>query len=234
VDFRSLLPVQAIDQRLAQLDHRKVQLPERGVADMAKKALDRARAELQHAEKRQRDVAGEIDRLERRGAELDAKKSKYETQLKSVVVMREVEALQQEIATIDSEHSTLDDEELVLLEEAERLEQALATMRANIPALEASAADATSGLATAIGVVDGEIAAARDERMRRAAGVDAESMALYESVRSRMPSAAVAELAKGSCGGCRTSLSPKEQAELKKVADSTDARCPYCSCLLVV
>ena len=234
MDFRSLLPVQATDQRLTQLEHRKAQLPERASADAAKKALDSARVEEKKMSKRTAEITAEINRLELRGKELDAKKAKYETQLKSVVVMREVEALQHEISTIAAEHSSLDDAELVLLDENEKLEKALAKLHAESPALEAAASDAAAALTAAIAAVDADIAAANDERLRLAAGIDAESLALYEQVRSRMSSAAVAELARGSCGGCRTSLSPKEQAELKKVADSTDARCPYCSCLLVV
>ena len=234
MDFRSLLPVQATDHRLTQLAHRKAQLPERASADAAKKALDSARAEEKKLTKRAAEITTEINRLEVRGKDLDAKKAKYETQLKSVVVMREVEALQHEISTINTEHSSLDDAELALLDENERLDQALATLRAKVPRLESVANDAATALAAAISAVDADIAAASDERSRLAAGIDAESLALYEQVRSRMSSAAVAELVKGSCGGCHTSISPKEQAELKKVADSTDARCPYCSCLLVV
>ncbi|MFM8015626.1 MAG: hypothetical protein ACKPCO_06055 [Actinomycetota bacterium] len=105
MDFRSLLPVQATDHRLTQLAHRKAQLPERASADAAKKALDAARVEEKKLTKRAAEITTEINRLELRGKELDAKKAKYETQLKSVVVMREVEALQHEISTINTEHS---------------------------------------------------------------------------------------------------------------------------------
>jgi predicted nucleic acid-binding Zn-ribbon protein len=234
VNFRSLLPVQALDQRLARLAHREAQLPERAAAAAATKALDAARSDVLRREKRRGDITGEIDRLEKRGKELDAKKAKYESQLKSVVVMREVEALQHEIATIDAEHSSLDDSELVLLDENESLDSTLAAARDALPGLEASADRAAAALADALAAVEREIAAAGDERAACAGSVDAETLALYEQVRARMTSAAVAEIVKGTCGGCRTALSPKEQAELKKVADTTDARCPYCSCLLAV
>lgn len=233
MDFRSLLPVQAMDQRLVQLAHRKSQLPERAAAEAAAKALDAARVEEQKMSKRYGDITGEINRLELRGKELDTKKARYESQLNSVVVMRQVEALQHEIATINAEHSSLDDAELALLDESERLEQSIAKSRSDLPALEAATNDAAAKLTAAISAVDADIAAAKDERSRLGAGVDVESLSLYDQVRARMTSAAVAEVVKGSCGGCRTALSPKEQAELKKVADTTEARCPYCSCLLV-
>lgn len=100
MDFRSLLPLQAVDQLLAQLEHRKAQLPERAVAASSTAALQMARTELRRLEKRQGDITGEINRLEVRGKELDAKKAKYEAQLKSVIALREAEALQHEIAGV--------------------------------------------------------------------------------------------------------------------------------------
>ena len=234
MDFRSLLPVQSTDSRIAQLEHRKAQLPEHTTAATAKKALDAANVEMKRLEKRRGEIAVEIERLEKRGKELDAKKAKYEHQLKSVVVMREVEALQHEIATINAEHSSLDDAELALLDESESLDTSLADARGTLPQRESDATAAAARLASALGAVEADLAAARDERTRLAGSCDTESLALYEQIRKRMASAAVAELAKGSCTGCHTAISPKEQAEIKKVADTSEARCPYCGCLLVV
>ena len=234
MDFRSLLPLQAVDQLLAQLEHRKAQLPERAVAASSTAALQMARTELRRLEKRQGDITGEINHLEVRGKELDAKKAKYEAQLKSVIALREAEALQHEIAGVAGEHSSLDDAELLLLDESETLDKRIAESRAAIPTLETAAQQATEGLAAAIAKVDAETTAANEERTRLAAAIDGETLALYYQVRVRMSSAAVAEIVKGSCAGCHTSLSVKEQAEMKKVADTSDARCPYCGCLLAV
>ena len=234
MDFRSLLPLQAVDQRIAQLEHRKVQLPEHVVASSAAAALHTARVEAERLVKRQGDITGEINRLELRGKELDAKKAKYEAQLKTVIAVREAEALQHEIAGVAGEHSSLDDAELILLDESETLDKRIVESRAAVPTLEAAAEQATTALATVLAAVDVEIAAANDERNRLASAVDGETLALYEQVRTRMSGAAVGEILKGSCGGCRTSLSVKEQAEMKKVADTHDARCPYCGCLLAV
>ena len=234
MDFRSLLPVQAVDQRISQLEHRKAQLPEHAAAATAQKALTAVQADVKRVENRRGEIAAEIERLEKRGKELDVKKAKYENQLKLVVVMREVEALQHEIATIHAEHSTLDDAELALLDENETLDKSLAEARGMLPQREVDVTDAAERLASALAAVEAGLAAAREERTRLAGSIDAESLALYEQIRKRMSSAAVAELAKGSCAGCHTLISPKEQAEIKKVADTSEARCPYCGCLLVV
>jgi len=234
MDLRALLPVQAVDQRIAQLQHKRAQLPEHAVAAAAQRALDAARAEAKRLAKRQGDITGEIDRLEMQGKDLDAKKKKYETQLKNVVVMREVEALQHEISTIAAQHSSLDDNELALMSENETLEASLAVNAAAMPGLEAAAAQATSALTAVLEVVNRDLAAANEERATLIAAADAAAVELYESTRKRVTGPAVAELLKGSCGGCRTPITPKEQAEIKSMANTPDARCLYCGCLIVV
>ena len=233
MNFRALLPVQAVDNRLAQLEHRKSQLPEHGVAAAAKRTLEVARNDIQKMEKRQAEIARDINRYELHGKDLDAKKAKFEAQLKSVIAMREIEALQHEIAMVAAQHSAQDDAEIVLLDESETLAAKLAALREAMPRLEGETTTTGAQLATAVNSLDAEIAAAQAERTRLVALVDAESMALYSQLRARMTSAAVAEIVKGSCGGCHTAMSPKEQADLKKVADTPDASCPYCGCLLV-
>jgi hypothetical protein len=234
MNFRALLPVQAIDNLIAQLEHRKLQLPERPAAAAAQRALQVALAEATKSKSRQSEISKEVNRLESRGKDLDVKKAKYETQLKSVIAMREVEALQHEIASVNAEHSALDDAELLLLDENETLDKQLLDSHTTLPSLESSAAEAGAQLTAAVAATDAEIVAARAERITLVAATDAESLALYEGIRARMSSAAVAEILKGSCGGCHTSLSVKEQAEMKKIADTPDAVCPYCGCLLAV
>lgn len=234
MDIRALLPLQALDHRLIQLEHQKATVPEIAVAASTRAAFDRANVELRRAEKRKQEIALEVNRLEAAGKDLDARKAKYETQLKSVVVMREVEALQHEIANVQAEHRELDDTELVLLEEAESIETAIATARTELPGLEAAAVEAERARDTAMNLVDTEIGVVRGQRDALAASIDASALNLYEDVRKRMPSGAVAELVRGSCGGCHTAISPKEQAQLKDVANTVEARCPYCSCLLAV
>jgi len=234
VDFRALLPIQAVDQRIAQLQHKRAQLPEHAAAASAQRALDTARAEAKRLAKRQGDITGEVDRLEMQGKDLDAKKKKYETQLKNVVVIREVEALQHEIATINAQHSSLDDSELALITEDETLEASLAALNASLPGLEVAADQAASALAAVLEVVDRDLAAAGDERAKFVAAADAAAVELYESTRKRVTGPAVAELLKGSCGGCRTPITSKEQAEIKSMANTPDARCLYCGCLLAV
>ena len=120
------------------------------------------------------------------------------------------------------------------MSENETLETSLAANAAALPALEAAAAQSAAALAAVLEVVDRDLAAAVEERAKCVAAADAGAVELYESTRKRVTGPAVAELLKGSCGGCRTPITPKEQAEVKSVANTSDARCLYCGCLLVV
>ena len=79
MDFRSLLPVQATDFRIAQLEHRKAQLPEHASAATAQKALAAVQAEVKRLEKRRGEIAVEIERLEKRGKEHETRKQSTNT-----------------------------------------------------------------------------------------------------------------------------------------------------------
>ena len=57
MNFRALLPVQAIDNRIAQLEHRKLQLPERPAAAAAQRALQVALAEATKRKSRQSEIS---------------------------------------------------------------------------------------------------------------------------------------------------------------------------------
>ena len=57
MNFRALVPVQAIDNRIAQLEHRKLQLPERPAAAAAHRALQVALAEAARRKSRQSEIS---------------------------------------------------------------------------------------------------------------------------------------------------------------------------------
>jgi predicted nucleic acid-binding Zn-ribbon protein len=234
VTLRPLLAVQALDTALTQLHHRLATLPERAELQASTAAL----AEVERSIAGCRNRAGEIEQrvadIEAAGATLEAKKSRFEAQLKTVIAPREAEALQHEIAVVVAERSRYDDEELELLDEAERLAvdvagfeelraQRAARVESDRARTEAAAAD-----------VQQRIDATTAERAATVAGIAAELVAKYEASRSRATAVTVAEVVKNSCTGCHTALSPKEIGQLKATGSGEDPRCPYCSCLLVV
>jgi predicted nucleic acid-binding Zn-ribbon protein len=234
VSLRPLLAVQALDTKLAQLRHRLANLPERTALQGSTALLREVDASLAGCDARLHEIGQRITEIELAGKDLDAKKSRYEAQLKTVIAPREAEALQHEIAIVAAKHAGLDDEELALLEESEQLTTrrgSLAELRAQrsgVVAADTELADAAAAAVTA------DIDAVTAERAGVIGAIDAALVAKYEAARSRSSTVTVAEVAKNACTGCRTALSPKEIGELKGLPATEDPRCPYCSCLLVV
>ena len=110
-----LLAVQELDAAIDQIPHRRQRLPERSVALDAAAEVARLEAQREAAVARAETATKRIDELETVGAARATKKARLEQQLKTVFAPREAEALMREIARIDEERSTADDEELRLL-----------------------------------------------------------------------------------------------------------------------
>jgi predicted nucleic acid-binding Zn-ribbon protein len=234
MSLRPLLAVQALDTKLTQLRHRLGTLPEKAALMVSTAALADVDRQLAECDDRLQAIERRVGELESAGTDLDAKKSRFEAQLKTVIAPREAEALQHEIAIVVAKHAGLDDEELELLEESERLAarrselEALRAARATVVAADTIRAD------DAAAEVARTIDATTSERAAAVATIDAALLAKYDAARPRSATVTIAEVTKNSCSGCHTALSPKEIGELKALGAGEDPRCPYCGCLLVV
>ena len=234
VSLRPLLAVQALDTALAQLQHRLANLPEHVELKVATAALGDVDRSIAACRNRMREIEVRVAELEAAGAALDAKKARFEAQLKTVIAPREAEALQHEIAVVVAEHLRHDDEELELLDETDRLAGSLGELEALRTQHATNVESVTERADTAAADVKNKIEAVSVERAATVAGIEPSLVAKYEASRSRAATVTIAEVVKNSCSGCHTALSPKEIGELKGIGSAEDPRCPYCSCLLVV
>ena len=234
MSLRPLLAVQALDTALAQLQHRLANLPEHVALKVATAALGDVDRSIAACRSRMREIEVRVAELEAVGAALDAKKARFEAQLKTVIAPREAEALQHEIAVVVAEHLRHDDEELELLDETDRLACRLGELEALRTQHATSVESVTERADAAAADVKNKIEAVSVERAATVAGIEPLLVAKYEASRSRAARVTIAEVVKNSCSGCHTALSPKEIGELKGIGSTEDPRCPYCSCLLVV
>ncbi len=234
MSLRPLLAVQALDTKLTQLGHKLGTLPEKAVLRASAASLAAVDAQLGECIARMHAIETRIGELEAAGRDLDAKKARYEAQLKTVIAPREAEALQHEIAIVVAKHAGLDDEELELLEESEQLTARRSELEAVRGERAGVVADDTIRADAAAAEVTRAIEATTSERAGVVAAIDAALVAKYDAARPRSATVTIAEVVKNSCTGCHTALSPKEVGELKALATTEDPRCPYCGCLLVV
>jgi predicted nucleic acid-binding Zn-ribbon protein len=230
-----LLELQKVDSRIDRLMHRLNNLPE--AAELAQ--LEARRGELGMSIGAAQDVLTEHTRRQTRlETEIDAISAKVKIEdLRlyggTVTNPRELAGLQSEIEMLRRRQTTLEDEELEVLEARESAEKTLAALEAEAAAMDASIAETTGRRDVAVAGIEKELAEARADREALVPRFDAGLMGLYERLRgSMLGGVAAAALVDGTCQGCHMRL-PSQEYE--RVRDSTGlVRCAECNRILVV
>ncbi|GAA4374788.1 zinc ribbon domain-containing protein [Agromyces bauzanensis] len=232
-DQQELLRLQSLDTRLQQLAHRLGALPQtaplaelagrdtavRGTRAEAVGALEGARAELKRLES---DVATVEARIARDGDRLQHTSS-----------VKDVTALESELASLARRRSDLEDQELVVMQRVEDAEGVVAgideeraSIAAEVEALEAERDEAAAGLTK-------EREAAVRDRDVVAGGVPADLLVFYEQRRARGAGIGAALLRQRTCQGCNMTLTGSDLDTVRRAADDDVLLCPDCDRILV-
>ncbi len=228
-----LLAVQELDAAIDQIPHRRQRLPERSVALDAAAEVARLEAQRETAVAQAETATKRIDELETVGAARATKKSRLDQQLKTVFAPREAEALIREIALIDDERSTADDEELRLLDDVESAEAQVAAADGALGPARSAANDASAALAAAEAVLADEAAALQRDREAGSQSIAPELLQRYESMRRSFGGTAIARVVSGHCGACHLGLSRAFLDSLKNAGADALIECEQCGRLLV-
>jgi predicted nucleic acid-binding Zn-ribbon protein len=230
----ALLVVQEHDTAADQLEHRRRHLPERaeldqvmgGFAGLDARAAD-VEAQRQELSRSQRRIEDEVSSLRERATQHD--KALYSG---TVSNPRELQGMQDEIASLQRRISQLEDQELELMEQIEPLDAGLAQLAADRTQMDERAATLRAGIAEAEVAIDAELATVRAERDAAAAELDADLLAQYEALRGKLRGIAIARLVGGHCQGCHLALSAVELDRIRKLPVDEPATCEECGRLL--
>jgi predicted nucleic acid-binding Zn-ribbon protein len=228
-----LLDLQAADTMLAQLAHRRRNLPELAaiaehatqLSDLSNELLD-AQAALSDVELEQRRLDGDVETVRNRAARDEARLQA------GGLPARELESLQHEIATLARRQSTLEDELLDVMERAESAERQLAEAAARHDALANEQRELEQRRDAAFAEIDAAVAQRNEERASIAAEVPADLLALYERARTHGGTGA-ALLKQRRCEACHIELSGTELAAARSAAPDAVIRCDNCRAVLV-
>src|SRR5829696_546123 len=205
--WEPLLVVQEHDTRADQLAHRIETLPAR--AELAKledagAALDR---QLTDVQRRRDELARSQQRLEDEIASLTERANQAEKQLYSGAVSnpRELQALQDDVASIRRRIGQLEDDELEIMELIEPVDAERSELSGQRDQLDA------------------------DAQRLRAELAESES----DELRSRLGGVAIARLAGTTCQGCHLALSAVEVDRIRKLSLDEAVHCEECGRLLV-
>lgn len=230
----ALLAVQDHDTHVDQLVHRRATLPARGELDGVMAELARLEQRAAGIDTTRQELAKGQQRLEDEITSLQDKATQHDKTLYGGTIgnPRELQALQDEIASLKRRISQLEDKELELMEQIEPLDADLAQLGGERAALDERAEALRAQIAEDEVAIDDELATARAERSALADSVEPALLTEYEQLRSHLGGIAIARLVGGSCGGCHLALSAVEVDRIKKLPVEELVHCEECGRLL--
>ena len=226
--FEQVLTVQTLDTTADQLRHQLERLPERVARRDADRAVASLVAERTELKRRAQQLDEEVNRAEHDAAAIDIHTERLNRQLKTIISPREAEALQNELSTLASRRSDLDDVELMALETLGEIETSEATLDEREPALREAAAAAAVAQDAAEAGVAARLAELAEQRIEALSAVPAALVATYEAMRTQFAGVAISRLHGFACGGCHLDLSRSEVEAIRAQPEDDPAHCPNC------
>lgn len=235
-DFEQLLVVQGHDTRIRQLEHELEALPARTQAAQARRRLDALAQEKVPIEAQRADLKRQQSLLEDEVTLVENKTDRENNRLYSgeVTGIKELQAIQDEIASLGRHRETLEDKILAIMEQAEPVDAHLEQFAEAATTTEASLAEAEADIAKQSERIDGELAAEAAQRSDAASEVtDTDLLATYDTKRAELGGVGVARFTGALCEGCHLSMSAMEVDQIKKQPADALVICSSCERILV-
>jgi len=233
--FQTLLDVQEHDTALDRLRHQRKRLPERarraaleqrGAAVATELAGTRAR--LEALDKVQAALEADVAVIEHRIRDIEKRMYSGE-----VSATRDLLAMSAEIEALKSRRSSVEDEAIASIEEAEPLAAAIAMLEDENESLDAEVGTLQSAIAAGEAEIDLHASIETAARSQSAALVPAELLDSYEKLRATLGGIGAARLVGTSCSGCHLTLPASEVARLKREPADALILCDQCGRILV-
>ncbi|MFG2670374.1 zinc ribbon domain-containing protein [Streptomyces sp. DT20] len=230
-----LLDVQALDQRLSQLAHKRDTLPEHAEIESLTTDLAQLRDLLVASTTEESDTAREqikaeqdVDQVRQR-----AVRDQQRMDSGSVTSSKDLESLQREIVSLAKRQGDLEDVVLEVMERRESAQERVTELTDRVAAVQAKVDDATARRDASTNEIDTETATITKERELVAASVPADLLKLYDKLRAQQGGVGAARLYQRRCEGCRLELNITEVNDVKAASRDTVLRCENCHRILV-
>lgn len=230
--IESLLVLQQKDNRILQLERELKDIPVRKKIEMGR--LEEHRKEVQEAESLMKGKQASMGELELEVESHKGQISKLRQQQMELKTNQEFKAMEREIANVEKNIESLEDQQLTMMGEMESVVGSLATHKQDLSKEEESVkADCLAWDERAV-ILQKDLEALETERKEAVKGVtNPDSLTHYQRVHSRREDALVS-VVDGICGGCHMKLPPYVVHEIKKQAHIEEevVSCDYCGRLL--
>jgi hypothetical protein len=180
-----LLDLQALDTKLAQLDHRTKSLPElAAIAELAGQS-GALRVRLVEEQGTLENTQLELGRVDADVKVVEARIERDTERLQASSSVKDVAALEQELAALRKRLDDLEEIELAVMERAEQQQSAVSSTQAELDALAGSTLEAESARDAALASIEAERTTAAAGRREIASKLPEDLLALYEKQRAR-------------------------------------------------
>lgn len=233
-ELETLLEVQEHDTALDQLRHRKATIPARAqLAELEERA--RALTDRMAEAGTTRDEAVRVQEgLENDLAAAEKRMKEIEQRLFSPTAgVRDMEAMNDELASLKRRRSTLEDQVLEALEAREPLDAVVEGLEGELAKLGTERAALGDAIAEAELVIEAELDVEQAKRDAAAAGLPEALTQQYERLRARNAGIGAARLVGTSCSGCHLTLPATEIDRIKKSSPDALITCDQCGRILV-
>jgi predicted nucleic acid-binding Zn-ribbon protein len=229
-----LLEVQALDARIAQLDHTRRTLPEHAELERLGADLAQLRDLLVAAQTEESDTAREQTKAEQDVDQVRQRAVRDQQRLDSGALgPKDLENVQRELTSLARRQSDLEDVVLDVMERRETAQERATELAARVGALQAEAAEAEARKSAALEGIDAEGFTAAKKREVIAKTVPDDLIKLYDKLRSQQGGVGAARLYQKRCEGCRLELNITELNEVRAAPANQVVRCENCRRILV-
>ena len=227
-----LLDIQAIDTKLSQLDHQAKSLPEH--AALQQLAVENSELLVTLAEQKGvlEDARIELKRVESDVEVVEARISRDSARLQASSSVKDVAALEQELAALKKRQFDLEEIELTVMEKVEQQDVVVGHLGEQGGVIQGRMADLEGERDSAMKILDEERANANANRVELVARVPEDLIALYEKQRQRYGSGA--SLLRGGVSlASGVKLHENEMVAIRAAAPDEVIICPDSSAILV-
>ena len=231
-DQRLLLDLQALDTKLGQIDHKAKSLPQ--IAELAglSSEVATARQAVATAQGAAEDVRIELGRLESDVDLVEKRIARDTARLETTSSVKDVQALEQELAALRKRRDDLEEIELAVMERQEGFESDLATVQGTLDGFTGRQRDLETSRDEALVELRNERTHIAANRSTIAAKIPADLLDLYERQRGRYGWGA-SLLQYGSSMANGVKLQENDLASIRAAAPDDVIICPVSDAILV-
>lgn len=219
---------------MARIEHQRRSLPElERIAELESNAAA-SRSRRIEVQTRVSDLSEDQRQAENEVEQVRARRDRNSERMNSGAVTnpKDLEGLQHEMTALDRRISTLEDDELEVMEALEQAQNQLADIDGELETINAELTELGATRDDKFAELDAQSDSERQERARLAEAVPDELMTLYERLRGQYGVGA-ASLRRKQCQGCRLEINDADLREIATSPADEVVRCPECNRILV-